>query len=95
MFDKMGNEAGLLFDRTSVAGELDTIQKQWSKIIGQSEERSHNVDKMHQAWTVYTNQLEDFQDNLDRLQNRLSADPNISTTDVQILEHELALTKVT
>ena len=49
---------------------------------------------MFGAWNAYTGELENFQENLDRLQNRLASDPNVGTTDVQVLEHELALAKV-
>ena len=93
-FDKMSTEAGYLMEQPNMAHELDSIQKRWGSIISSSEERSHRVEKMFGAWTAYSNELESFQENLDRLQNRLASDPNVGTTDVQVLEHELALAKV-
>ena len=94
IFDKMSTEAGYLMEQPNMARELDSIQKRWGSIISSSEDRSHKVEKMFGAWTAYTNELENFQENLDRLQNRLASDPNVGTTDVQVLEHELALAKV-
>ena len=94
IFDKMSTEAGYLMEQPNMARELDGIQKRWGGIISSSEERSHRVEKMFRAWTAYSNELESFQENLDRLQNRLASDPNVGTTDVQVLEHELALAKV-
>ena len=81
-------------EQPNMAKELESIQKRWSGILSSSEDRSHRVEKMLGAWTAYTNELESFQENLDRLQSRLSSDPNVGTTDVQVLEHELALAKV-
>jgi hypothetical protein len=94
IFDKMSTEAGYLMEQPHMARELDSIQKRWGSILSASEDRSHKVEKMFGAWTAYTSELENFQENLDRLQNRLASDPNVGTTDVQVLEHELALAKV-
>ena len=90
----MSTEAGYLMEQPNMPQELDSVQKRWASIIASSEDRSHKVEKMFGAWTAYSNELEGFQENLDRLQNRLASDPNIGTTDVQVLEHELALAKV-
>lgn len=94
IFDKMSTEAGYLLEQPNLARELESIQRRWGGIISSSEDRSHKVDKMFGAWSTYTNELENFQETLDKLQNRLAADPNVGTTDVQVLEHELALAKV-
>ncbi|XP_025103982.1 nesprin-1-like isoform X4 [Pomacea canaliculata] len=93
IFDKMSTEAGYLLEQPNLARELESIQRRWGGIISSSEDRSHKVDKMFGAWSTYTNELENFQETLDKLQNRLAADPNVGTTDVQVLEHELALAK--
>ncbi|XP_076442566.1 muscle-specific protein 300 kDa-like isoform X3 [Babylonia areolata] len=93
IFDKMSTEAGYLMEQPNMARELDSVQKRWASIISSSEDRSHKVDKMYGAWNAYNSELENFQENLDRLQNRLAVDPNVGTTDVQVLEHELALAK--
>nr|KAG5692778.1 hypothetical protein BaRGS_009394 [Batillaria attramentaria] len=93
IFDKMSTEAGYLMEQPNMARELDSVQKRWGNILSASEDRSHKVEKMFGAWTAYSNELENFQENLDRLQNRLASDPNVGTTDVQVLEHELALAK--
>ncbi|KAL8590280.1 hypothetical protein ACOMHN_006396 [Nucella lapillus] len=93
IFDKMSTEAGYLMDQPNMARDLESIQKRWSGILSSSEDRSHGLEKMLGAWSAYTSELENFQDNLDRLQSRLASDPNVGTTDVQVLEHELALAK--
>ncbi|XP_076463750.1 muscle-specific protein 300 kDa-like isoform X7 [Babylonia areolata] len=93
IFDKMSTEAGYLMEQPNMARDLAAIQKRWSGILSNSEDRSHQLEKMLGAWSAYTSELESFQENLDRLQGRLASDPNVGTTDVQVLEHELALAK--
>ncbi|KAK7104412.1 hypothetical protein V1264_019133 [Littorina saxatilis] len=89
IFDKMSTEAGYLMEQPNMARELDSIQKRWGTIITASEERSHRVDKMHGAWTAYTNDMENFQENLDRLQNRLASDPNALQEEVRSQQPQL------
>ena len=49
---------------------------------------------MFGAWNAHAAQLETFQETLDKINGRLAQDPNVNTSDVQVLEHELALAKV-
>ena len=73
---------------------METLQKRWNDIIGCSEERSHKVDKMLGAWSAYDQELNNFDEILEKFQNKLAEEPNTASTDVQVLEHELALCKV-
>ncbi len=74
--------------------ELEIIQGRWGHILNASEERTHRMDKMYGAWTAFDEEQDNFQETLQKFQNRLSQEPNTSSTDIQVLEHELALAKV-
>ncbi|XP_041351119.1 nesprin-1-like [Gigantopelta aegis] len=93
IFDKMSTEAGYLMEQPNMPRELESIQRRWGNILAASEERSHRVDKMHGAWAVYDEEQANLIDGLEKLLNRLAQEPNTSSTDVQVLEHELALAK--
>ena len=81
-------------DQPNMAKDMEALQKRWNDIISNSEERSHKVNKMHGAWSTYDQELSNFDEVLDKFQKRLDQEPNFSSTDVQVLEHELALAKV-
>ncbi|ESO86156.1 hypothetical protein LOTGIDRAFT_167389 [Lottia gigantea] len=93
IFDKMSTEAGYLLEQPNVARELDGIQKRWGNILNTSDDRTHKLDKMYGAWTAYENEVADFREILQKFQNRLAVEPNMSSSDVHVLEHELALAK--
>ncbi|GFO48198.1 nesprin-1, partial [Plakobranchus ocellatus] len=93
IFDQMSTEAGYLIDQPNMHRELEAIQKRWGKILTSSEDRSQKVDKMFGAWNTHASQLEAFQETMDKINGRLAQDPNVNTSDVQVLEHELALAK--
>lgn len=94
IFEKLNTEAGYLMEQPNTAREMEALQKRWNDIIGSSEDRSHKVDKMFGAWGTYDQELSNFDEVLEKFQNRLSTEPNVNSTDVQVLEHELALCKV-
>lgn len=71
-----------------------TSKLQYSICDMTSEDRSHKADKMHGAWSAFDQEISNFDEILKKFQNKLSEEPNVSSTDVQVLEHELALCKV-
>lgn len=81
-------------EQPNMARDMEALQKRWNDIISNSEERSHRVDKMHGAWATYDQELSNFDEVLEKFQNRLAQEPNVTSSDVQVLEHELALCKV-
>ncbi|KAK6181528.1 hypothetical protein SNE40_009363 [Patella caerulea] len=93
VFDRLSTEAGYLLEQPEVARELDGIQRRWGNILTSSDERTHKLDKMHGAWTAYDNELNDFREILQKFQNRLAVEPNTTSSDIHVLEHELALAK--
>ncbi|CAL1544282.1 unnamed protein product [Lymnaea stagnalis] len=93
IFEQMSTEASYLMDQPNIHQEVENIQKRWGSILSNSEDRSRKVDKMYGAWTAYGNELDNFQETLDKIQARLATEPNINTSDIQVLEHELALAK--
>ncbi|KAH9507324.1 hypothetical protein Btru_056910, partial [Bulinus truncatus] len=93
IFEQMNTEASYLMDQPNIRQEVENIQKRWGSILTNSEDRSTKVDKMFGAWTAYSDELENFQESLDKIQSRLANEPNVNTSDVQVIEHELALAK--
>lgn len=81
-------------DQPNIHQDVENIQKRWGGILSNSEDRSQKMDKTFSAWTAYSNELENFQESLEKIHTRLANDPNVNTSDVQVLEHELALAKV-
>lgn len=73
---------------------MEVLQRRWSSILAASEDHSHKIDKCYGAWTAHHNEMMNFDEVLEKLQNRLAVEPNMNSTDVQVLEHELALSKV-
>lgn len=94
IFDQINTEAGYLIDQPDMQRDLDTLRRKWGNILAKSEDRSHKVDKMFKAWSDYRKEAESFQEKLDKIHTRLAAEPNVNTSDVQVLEHELVLAKV-
>ncbi|KAK3089398.1 hypothetical protein FSP39_003323 [Pinctada imbricata] len=93
VFEKLNTEAGYLMEQPNMASDMEALQKRWNDIIGCSEERSHKVDKALGAWSAFDNELNNFDEVLEKFQKKLEEEPNMATTDVQVLEHELALSK--
>ncbi|XP_035824390.1 nesprin-1 [Aplysia californica] len=93
LFDQMSTEAGYLLDQPNMHRDLEAIQKRWGSILTNSEDRSHKVDKTFGAWSAYANELDNFQETLEKIHGRLATEPNVNTSDIQVLEHELALAK--
>ena len=81
-------------DHPNVPREMEALQRRWNDIITSSEDRSHKVEKMYGAWAAYDQEVNNFDEVLDKLQGRLAEEPNLQSTDVQVLEHELAIGKV-
>ena len=94
LFDQISTEAGYLLDQPNMHRDLEAIQKRWGGILTSSEDRSHKVDKTFGAWSAYAGELDNFQETLEKIRTRLANEPNVNTSDVQVLEHELALAKV-
>lgn len=90
----MTTEAGYIIDQPNMQKELDTLQRRWNDVLTASEERSHRVDKMQGAWVAYNQEVNNIEEVLEKFDNRLAAEPNVNSTDPQVLEHELALCKV-
>jgi hypothetical protein len=81
-------------DQPNVPSEMEALQSRWNDIIGSSEDRSHKVEKMYGAWAAYDQEINNFDEVLEKLQGRTAEEPNLHSTDVQVLEHELAIGKV-
>ena len=94
IFEKMTTEAGYIIDQPNMQKELETLQRRWNDVLTASEERSHRVDKMQGAWVAYNQEVNNIEEVLEKFDNRLASEPNINSTDPQVLEHELALCKV-
>lgn len=94
VFEKLNTEAGYLMEQPNMQQDIEALQKRWNNIISSSEDRSHKADKMHGAWSAFDQEIGNFDEILEKFQNKLSEEPNVSSTDVQVLEHELALCKV-
>lgn len=94
IFEKLNTEAGYLMDQPNVPAEMEALQRRWNDIISSSEDRSHKVEKMYGAWAAYDQEVNNFDEVLDKLQGRVADEPNLHSTDVQVLEHELAIGKV-
>lgn len=94
MFEKLNTEAGYLMEQPNMQRDIETLQKRWNDIISSSEDRSHKADKMYGAWSAFDQEINNFDEILDKFQNKLAVEPNVSSTDIQVLEHELALCKV-
>ena len=90
----MTTEAGYIIDQPNMQKELETLQRRWNDVLTASEERSHRVDKMQGAWVAYNQEVNNIEEVLEKFDNRLAAEPNMNSTDPQVLEHELALCKV-
>uniref|UniRef100_A0A2C9KCB0 Calponin-homology (CH) domain-containing protein n=1 Tax=Biomphalaria glabrata TaxID=6526 RepID=A0A2C9KCB0_BIOGL len=93
IFEQMNTEASYLMDQPNIRQEVENVQKRWGNILTSSEDRSTKVDKMFGAWTAYSDELDNFQESLNKIQTRLASEPNVNTSDIQVLEHELALAK--
>ncbi|KAL5008450.1 hypothetical protein ScPMuIL_014031 [Solemya velum] len=93
IFEKVNAEAGYLLEQPEVVRDMEALQRRWSSILGASEDRSHKIDKCYGAWTAHDNEMTNFDEVLEKLENRLVVEPNLNSTDVQVLEHELALSK--
>ena len=91
----MTTEAGYLLDQPNMQRELESLQRRWGDVIAASEERSVRVDKMQGAWVAYHQEAAAIDEVLEKFENRLAQEPNVNSTDTQVLEHELALCKVT
>lgn len=94
VFEKLNTEAGYLMEQPNMQRDIEALQKRWNNIISSSEDRSHKADKMCGAWSAFDQEISNFDEILGKFQNKLSEEPNVSSTDVQVLEHELALCKV-
>ena len=94
IFEKMTTEAGYIIDQPNMQKELETLQRRWNDVLTASEERSHRVDKMQGAWVAYNQEVNNIEEVLEKFDNRLAAEPNVNSTDPQVIEHELALCKV-
>ncbi|KAL3874933.1 hypothetical protein ACJMK2_037885 [Sinanodonta woodiana] len=93
IFEKMSTEAGYIMDQPNMQRDLDALQRRWNSILSASEERSHRVDKIYGAWTAYNQELNNINEVMEKFENRLAVEPNINSTDPQVLEHELVLCK--
>ncbi|KAH3752031.1 hypothetical protein DPMN_186639 [Dreissena polymorpha] len=49
---------------------------------------------MQGAWVAYNQEVNGINKILQKFENRLAVEPNVNSTDLQVLEHELALFKV-
>lgn len=94
VFEKLNTEAGYLMEQPNMQRDIEALQKRWNNIISSSEDRNHKADKMYGAWSAFDQEISNFDEILEKFQNKLSEEPNVSSTDVQVLEHELALCKV-
>lgn len=81
-------------EQPNMQRDIESLQKCWNNIISSSEDRSHKADKMYGAWSAFDQEINNFDEILEKFQNKLSEEPNVTSTDVQVLEHELALCKV-
>jgi len=94
IFEKMTTEAGYILDQPNMQRELETLQRRWADVISASEERSIRVDKMQGAWVAHNQEVNNIEEILEKFENRLAQEPNVNSTDPQVLEHEVALCKV-
>lgn len=77
-----------------IASEVADIRERWAAILSATENRTHKVDKMYGAWNAYDSERCGFEEMLEKLDARLGAEPNVTSTDVQVLQNEVALCKV-
>lgn len=94
IFEEMSTEGGYLpVDQSNIREDLESLHRRWDNISVNLDNRSQYVVKMFDSWTAYGTNLDTFQDILDKIYSRTSQEPNINTSEIQVLEHELALAK--
>ncbi|BFZ08024.1 hypothetical protein BsWGS_11063 [Bradybaena similaris] len=93
VFDQLNTEASYLLDQPNIQQQLEVFQRRWGSILTSSEDRSQKVDKVFESWSTFENEYGNFKEVMNKISSRLSSEPNINTSDVQVLEQELALAK--
>lgn len=81
-------------DQPNMAREVESIQRRWTDILATCEDRNRKVNKSHGAWMAYDAEISNCEEIVAKLENRVAAEPNVTSADVQVLEHEVALCKV-
>lgn len=94
IYDHLMEEASHMMDRPEVGREAEGLRKRWDRMETASDDRSQLVLRALEAWTGYTEDVGEIQRVEDRLDDRLSEEPNIHSIHAEVLSKQLGSYKV-
>ena len=94
LYEELLGEAGQLRDKSGLAQQLRDTQEHWNNIAAGSDERTSALENMLTRWKTYTSEEALLQQLVERYAQRLQAQPQQHSTDLQLLDKEVAKYKV-
>lgn len=94
MFETLCTEGLRVTNQPEVLQQIDQLQQQLNEIQNATERQTSEIEERQLAFVTLSKSIEKFQTIIHKYESKLYVTPVINTVDLQILNHELALSKV-